>query len=86
MSFFAEDLDTTRVADKLAELVDYSLSRSETIEGRGLFRTESIQEDGGEASKTALQGPSEWCLKDDGKGNLPPLTVQLLLTSADLRF
>ncbi|XP_015265003.1 PREDICTED: apoptosis facilitator Bcl-2-like protein 14 [Gekko japonicus] len=67
-----EDSDIARVADKLAELVDNSRSRSKT-EGRGLVRTLSLEEDGGGASKIVLEGPSrvvpQGPSEDDGKDN-----------------
>ncbi|KAL8194460.1 UNVERIFIED_CONTAM: hypothetical protein K2H54_020193 [Gekko kuhli] len=52
------DSDVARVADKLAELVNNSRSRSKTTEARGLVRTVSLEEDGGGTSKIVLQGRS----------------------------
>nr|XP_056718948.1 apoptosis facilitator Bcl-2-like protein 14 [Euleptes europaea] len=65
-----EDSDITRVADKLAELVDISTYQTGRIgvKGlvlKGLVRTVSLEEDGGGASKIVSEGPYQ----DDGKDN-----------------
>ncbi|XP_060110383.1 apoptosis facilitator Bcl-2-like protein 14 isoform X2 [Heteronotia binoei] len=85
-----EDSDITRVADKLAELVDNSRSRSKTIEGRGLVRTLSLEEDGGWASKIVPEGAPKAVPQgssvDDGKDDEEKIIgtiVALLRKSGD---
>ncbi|XP_048371408.1 apoptosis facilitator Bcl-2-like protein 14 [Sphaerodactylus townsendi] len=75
------DSGITRVADKLAELVDHSRFNAGGIEFRGLDRTVSLEEDGRTASKMACQGP-----EDDGKDHEEKIIdtiVALLRKSGD---
>ncbi|XP_077166785.1 apoptosis facilitator Bcl-2-like protein 14 isoform X2 [Paroedura picta] len=79
-----EDLDIVRVADKLAELVDHSRSRS-TIEGRGLLRTMSLEKDGGGPSKLPSKTvPYEDDRKDDEEKIIDTIVAMLRKSGDEL--
>ncbi|XP_054856136.1 apoptosis facilitator Bcl-2-like protein 14 isoform X2 [Eublepharis macularius] len=77
-----EDSNITRVADRLAELVDNSRSRSKRTQAKGLVRTVSLEEDGGGTSKIVPEPRYKADGKDE-KEKVIDTIVALLRKSGD---